>query len=162
MTLYNRIEVLCAQRDINVTQMCRDTGVSRGSISDLAHGRISSLSTKTLQKLSEYFDVSMDYLSGKQDMLVGSEVRKIIKQISTELNEDYEKLENLYMTKQFPRNINYNSLLYFFSIYLGRNLRIESDTSQKQRSSEFIRLFEKMTTEQQNLIIKQIQGILAE
>ena len=37
--LYNRIESLCKKRNINVTVMCKETGASRGSLTDLKAGR---------------------------------------------------------------------------------------------------------------------------
>lgn len=39
VTLYNKIEELCKSKKINVTQMCKDIGVSRASLSDLKAGR---------------------------------------------------------------------------------------------------------------------------
>lgn len=58
--MYKIIEELCGKRHVNITQMCRETGVPRGSITDLKMGRSESLSTKTLSKLAEYFRVPMD------------------------------------------------------------------------------------------------------
>lgn len=58
--MYKIIEELCGKRHMNITQMCKETGVPRGSITDLKMGRIESLSTKTLSKLAEYFQVPMD------------------------------------------------------------------------------------------------------
>ena len=58
--MYKIIEELCGKRHVNITQMCRETGVPRGSITDLKMGRSESLSTKTLSKLAEYFQVPMD------------------------------------------------------------------------------------------------------
>lgn len=42
--------------------MCRNTGASRGSLSDLKMGRIVSLNTATLEKIANYFNVSVSYL----------------------------------------------------------------------------------------------------
>ena len=61
--LYNRIEELCAKKNITVTQMCKECGASRGSLTDLAKGRIQTLSSATLKKISEYFNVPVDSLS---------------------------------------------------------------------------------------------------
>ncbi len=63
--LYKRIEGLCKENDISITQMCKNCGASRGSLSDLANNRIQSLSANTLQKIASYFNVSTDYLTGK-------------------------------------------------------------------------------------------------
>lgn len=69
--LYNRIEDLCKENGINITIMCKDTGVSRGSLTDLKSGRKKSLSIETIAKIAEYFAVTTDYLitGSKQDDL---------------------------------------------------------------------------------------------
>lgn len=61
--LYNRIELLCKDKDINITQMCKNTGVSRSVMSELKSGRTQSLSTETAMKIANYFEVSTDYFS---------------------------------------------------------------------------------------------------
>lgn len=62
--MYNRIERLCKERGINITQMCREADIPRGNLTDLKMGRTAALSTKSLGKISSYFAVSMDYLLG--------------------------------------------------------------------------------------------------
>lgn len=62
--MYNRIEKLCKERGINITQMCREADIPRGNLTDLKMGRTAALSTKSLGKISSYFSVSMDYLLG--------------------------------------------------------------------------------------------------
>ena len=89
--LYNRIENLCKTKGINVTIMCKDTGVSRGSLTDLKSGRKKSLSTETITKISEYFGVSTDYLLGSNIMVeahnepiyLDDETRDIIDELRT-------------------------------------------------------------------------------
>lgn len=60
--LYNRIELLCKKKGVNITTMCKETGASRGSLTDLKSGRKKSLSTYTISKIANYFNVSMDYI----------------------------------------------------------------------------------------------------
>lgn len=62
--MYNRIENLCKERGINITQMCREADIPRGNLTDLKRGRTAALSTKSLGKISAYFRVSLDYLLG--------------------------------------------------------------------------------------------------
>lgn len=64
--LYKKIEGLCERRCINVTQMCKESGASRASITDLKMGRKQALSSKTLSKIAAYFNVSVDYLIGNE------------------------------------------------------------------------------------------------
>lgn len=62
--MYKRIESLCKERGINITQMCREADIPRGNLTDLKMGRTAALSTKSLGKISAYFSVSLDYLLG--------------------------------------------------------------------------------------------------
>lgn len=85
--LYNRIEALCAQRGINITEMCRSAGASRGSLTDLKKGRTNSLNAATLSKLSAYFEISVDALLGSVP-----EQKKEPVQMDRLKNTGYEKL----------------------------------------------------------------------
>lgn len=60
--LYNRIEALCHSQNISITTMCKESGASRASLSDLKVGRKQSLSADTLSKIAAYFNVTIDYL----------------------------------------------------------------------------------------------------
>lgn len=62
--MYKRIEDLCCQKGVNITQMCKESGAARGALTDLKMGRTNVLGTATLAKLAPYFNVSMDYLLG--------------------------------------------------------------------------------------------------
>lgn len=64
--LYTRIDTLCKERNVNITVMCKESGASRGSLSDLKFGRKQSLSVETLKKIASYFNVSVDYLTGEE------------------------------------------------------------------------------------------------
>lgn len=64
--LYNRIEALCDKRNISITTMCKESGASRASLSDLKMGRNQNLSADTLSKIATYFAVSVDFLLGKE------------------------------------------------------------------------------------------------
>lgn len=64
--LYNRIEELCRKNNESITTMCKESGASRASLSDLKVGRKQSLSTETLSKIAVYFGVSVDYLLGSE------------------------------------------------------------------------------------------------
>ncbi len=65
--LYNRIDALCKERNISITTMCKDAGVSRASLSDLKMGRNQNLSAETLSKIAVHFGVTVDYLLGKEN-----------------------------------------------------------------------------------------------
>ena len=65
--LYNRIAELCQNYGITITAMCRESGASRASLSDLKVGRKQNLSTETLDKIADYFGTTVDYLLGRTD-----------------------------------------------------------------------------------------------
>ena len=65
--MYTRIADLCKEHGVNMTEMCRRTNIPRGNLTDLKMGRTAALSTKTLSKISVFFEVPMDYLLGNED-----------------------------------------------------------------------------------------------
>ena len=62
--LYNRIELLCKEKGVTITSMCKAAEVSRGSLTDLKAGRSKKLSAESLAKIAEFLGVSVDYLLG--------------------------------------------------------------------------------------------------
>lgn len=62
--LYNNIEDLCRAKKITITEMCRQAGVSRASLTDLKMGRKQSLAADTLSKIAGLFSVTVDYILG--------------------------------------------------------------------------------------------------
>lgn len=64
--MYNTIEVLCKQRGVNITEMCRGANVPRGNLTDLKYGRTAELATKSLRKIADYFGVTIEYLLGTE------------------------------------------------------------------------------------------------
>lgn len=99
--LYENIEKLCKQRGVNVTTMCKESGASRGSLTDLKNGRKQTLKYETLEKIASYFGTSVDTLvSGEQKenppQQPQSEVDADIKWIEQKLVEmPKEKREDL-------------------------------------------------------------------
>ena len=79
-TLYETIEEMCRINEIDVTTMCRESGASRGSMTDLKKGRIATLTAETLDKLARYFHVTIDFLldpdDNKYDKLGGGQWTK--------------------------------------------------------------------------------------
>lgn len=61
---YARIEELCKQKGINISVMCRESGISRAVLTDYKMGRQKTLSAEILSKIAEYFSVTVDYLLG--------------------------------------------------------------------------------------------------
>ncbi len=64
--LYYRIEKLCKSNGMTITSMCKDSGASRASLSDLKVGRKQGLSTDTLSKIAKTLGVSVGLLIGEK------------------------------------------------------------------------------------------------
>ena len=60
--IYLRIEALCKSHSMNVTELCKKCAIPRASLTDFKMGRNKSLSASTLQKIAEFFSVSVEYL----------------------------------------------------------------------------------------------------
>ena len=62
--LYNIIYQLCKERGTNITALCKETSISRATLSELKMGRTRQLSSVNLAKVAGFFSVSTDYLLG--------------------------------------------------------------------------------------------------
>jgi transcriptional regulator with XRE-family HTH domain len=102
--LYENIEKLCKQRGVNMTTMCKESGASRGSLTDLKNGRKQSLKYETLDKIASYFGTSVDALvSGNQkenppqqpQSEVDAAVERIRRKLESMPKEQREALMNL-------------------------------------------------------------------
>lgn len=63
--MYEIISELCNEKGISVSKMCKDVNISNSSLTELKAGRTKELSTKSALKIANYFDVSVNYLSGE-------------------------------------------------------------------------------------------------
>ncbi len=75
--LYSRIEELCRNKGITVTEMCRVCKIPRASLSDFKMGRKKSLSVDTLSKISDFFGISVDYLYGGESSVINEQALKV-------------------------------------------------------------------------------------
>ncbi len=64
MTLLDKIKILCKQKGVSQRTMEQDIGISSGAASKW---KTNSPSADVLQKLSGYFDISIDYLISNTD-----------------------------------------------------------------------------------------------
>lgn len=67
MNMYEKIQELCDLKGIKAAQLCRETGVPKSTLSDLKQGKTKTLSTPNLQKIAQYFCVSLDYFNDYTD-----------------------------------------------------------------------------------------------
>ena len=95
-TLYERIQELCKEKGLSGSRMCLDVGLSKSTLSDIKSGRKKGISTATAQKIAAYFDVSVGYLLGEEEIKKEqptendglSEKRKALMQFAMSVPED--------------------------------------------------------------------------
>ena len=99
--LYDKIAKLCADHGISIGKMCSDLEISCGNLTDLKMGRIHSISSAKLQKIADYFSVSLDFFSEseknnikKAPALTKKDERDIAKMLAN-LKETLENEEGL-------------------------------------------------------------------
>lgn len=64
--MYEKIQLLMMSRHMNKNDLSKAIGVSSGNLSDWSNGR-SQPSVDKLIKIADYFDVSVDYLVGRNE-----------------------------------------------------------------------------------------------
>lgn len=62
--LYDTIEFFCSLKGKTVYGMCNELGISKGALFNLKQNEKKSLSTKTLKKIADYLELSIDVLVG--------------------------------------------------------------------------------------------------
>lgn len=62
LPLYERIDKLCKDNGTNITQMCKEAGVQRSALSDYKSGKNKTISFANLQKIADYFNMTVDEL----------------------------------------------------------------------------------------------------
>lgn len=98
--LYETIMHLCEEKGVTAGRMCNDLKISRGMITDLKMGRKKTLSIETLSKMASYFEVSIDFLLGKQTgtktpALTAKDERDISKKLEEALSQLESSQEGL-------------------------------------------------------------------
>ena len=83
--MYDIFEQLLQQNSITTYRLCKDTGISQTTISNWKSGRSMPKQDK-LQKIAEYFGVTVDYLMGNEkdenvQYYLNDETREIAQEI---------------------------------------------------------------------------------
>ena len=74
VTLYERLCSLCEEKGIKGGRMCTELGFSKSLMTDLKSGRKKGVSATTAQKIASYFNVSVGYLLGEEE--IKEEIKK--------------------------------------------------------------------------------------
>ncbi len=98
MTLVDKIRTLAKQIDMSLPQLEVELGLGNGTIS---RWKTSSPNTDKLQKIADYFNVSMDYLLDRETQLSKRDEKDIAKRLETAL-ADLEDSQNALMFSGEP------------------------------------------------------------
>ena len=63
--MYERFALLLAENNVTPYRVSKDTGIATATLSDWKNGRSTPKNDK-LQKIADYFNVSLDWLTGLQ------------------------------------------------------------------------------------------------
>ena len=94
-SLYDNIIALCESKGIKGGKMCTDTGISKGLLTDLKMGRRTGVSAVTAHKIATYFNVSVGYLLGTEEMDIKKEQPTEYDGLSDDLKELIAHLKTL-------------------------------------------------------------------
>lgn len=65
--LYERLSKLCEEKGVSGAKMAADCEMSKSSMTELRKGRRDGFSAKNMNKLANYFGVTVGYLLGEED-----------------------------------------------------------------------------------------------
>lgn len=134
--LYENIAKLCRNRGITGGRLCTELGFSRSTLSDLKAGRINSLSSQKLQKIADYFSVSVDtLLTGEAPVLTPRDERDISRKLQQTLCQLESGQEGLMFDGE-PMDDETRELLYISlknSLELSKRMAKQKYTPKKYR-----------------------------
>lgn len=87
--MYETIRTLA--RDMTDTELCKQCGLSRSTLSELKKGRTEELSVKTLNKLAGFFNVPISVFSGDPNIAL-KEFQQEEKATSISVSDSVEEL----------------------------------------------------------------------
>ena len=123
MSFYENFVHLCVEQERKTGQKVTPSGVahaiglSNAAATGWKQGKVPS--DPTLHKLADYFEVPVEQLTAVHELpRVGSELEKIIRNISVALDQPYEVLLRIFFEERMPSALNYANLLHFFRYHL--------------------------------------------
>jgi transcriptional regulator with XRE-family HTH domain len=93
VNMYEKIYQLCEERGIKPGKLCVEIGIPKSTLTELKQGRTKSLSTQTLSKIAQYFNVSLGYFDETFDPVDGTrdelfQKRKLLFDMSQRATEE--------------------------------------------------------------------------
>ena len=92
MNIVDRIKALCFEKQITLTELEREINIGRGVI---RKWDVASPNSDKLQKVADYFRVSVDYLLGREEKL-----NTLTKEDELDLAKTMSKIRKQLMTEQ--------------------------------------------------------------
>lgn len=87
------IKALCKMHNISLSKLEKETGLSNGQI---ARWIVSSPSVKNASKVADYFNVSIDYLVGKEGQGQATlEIQSVIERMQSMTKEEQQKAQEI-------------------------------------------------------------------
>lgn len=93
MNMYEKIYQLCEEKGIKPGKLCTEIGIPKSTLTELKTGRTRSLSTHTLSKIAQYFNVSLGFFDESFDPVDGTrdelfQKRKLLFDMSQRATEE--------------------------------------------------------------------------
>ncbi|MDY4783923.1 helix-turn-helix transcriptional regulator [Pygmaiobacter massiliensis] len=95
--MYQIIEELCTRKRITVAALSREVGISKSTMTELKKGRSRCLSAKNMDKVANFFGVSVDYLLGngqKERPAAKSDEPDILDEVDIAFYGEYKELSD--------------------------------------------------------------------
>lgn len=111
--LYERIKRLCKEKGVSVTDVERDLGFGRGSLSKIDKHKPSN---EKIKALADYFEISQDSLTGVQQDV--QESQYYVDQETLELAEELFRNRELHVLMDAAKDVDRESLAILYSLLL--------------------------------------------
>ena len=82
-----RMRSLRKEKSLKKTEVAKGTGLDRSTVTNYENGKRDNPTAETLQRIADYFDVSIDYLTGKSDIrdkLTATELIQVFRKLTDE------------------------------------------------------------------------------
>ena len=100
MTIGEKIKKLRSYRNISQVELAKRINVSKQTLYKYENGIITNIPSDKIESIAKVMGVSPAYLMGWAEFGVGSELKKILEKISSELNIPYDVIFSLFENLQ--------------------------------------------------------------
>jgi transcriptional regulator with XRE-family HTH domain len=118
--LYTKIKSLCDGRDISVSRLCSDLGISRTVLSELNSGRTKALSAERIIAIAKYFGVPADFLLAIGPFAAWSTLSQNLKGFFYYIPISAEDMRKFGIEKEHPEECSLETLIQFIHLTVER------------------------------------------